>query len=149
MRPQAEHPLQEELHNERHARPSLDFDGHSDVWHVAIVGENGIPSFPANADDLEEITSTQEGKHGIARLHGGRLKWEVHAEFLTLEERTRVQVHVQQAVEGFSIFAITYYTIGLIKVCLESLVGLGFDAHLAKLMTLVANPVVFAPSGRP
>lgn len=394
MRPQPEHPLREELHNELHARPSLYFDGDSDVWHVAIVGEDGIPSFPANAGDLEEITSTQEGKHGIARLHGGRLKWEIHTEFLTLtfvtkadtaldapvpspfltlcdgiggriiacvrvvvreekdgrnierppsdyvastvgggdaevhsnfrigaagavefflfnrnlnayrtgrmvrrlleietyrmmallampvahqtveklstfdhrlnrlvthmqsaskvdkallsdmtklssdvlnvsadarkrfgatkayaeivgsrlqelrethveqrqrigtfidrrfrpairsfqaterrldelaervslagdllrttvqvqledqnaslltsmDERTRVQVHIQQAVEGFSIIAITYYTIGLIKVCLESLVGLGFDAHLTKLMTLVAVPLVF------
>lgn len=84
MRARPEHPLREELHNELHARPSLYFDGDSDVWHVAIVGEDGIPSFPTNVDDLEEMASTQEGKHGIARFHGGRLKWEVHTEFLTL-----------------------------------------------------------------
>ncbi|WP_281024259.1 DUF3422 family protein [Methylovirgula sp. 4M-Z18] len=38
-----EHPLRKELHNELHARPSLYFDGDTDVWHVALVDENGAP----------------------------------------------------------------------------------------------------------
>jgi len=84
MRVCAEHPVREELHNELHARPSLYFRGDTDVWHVAIVGENGVPSFPASAGSPVDVTSTQEGKHGIARFEGGRLKWEVHMEILTL-----------------------------------------------------------------
>lgn len=84
MRTCPEHPLREELHNELHARPSLYFDGDTDVWHVAIVGEKCVPSFPANVQEIEDVASTQEGKHGIARFSGGRLKWEVHSEFLTL-----------------------------------------------------------------
>lgn len=80
-------------------------------------------------------------------LAEGRLKWELHTEFLTLtravpsrdatlpasvEERTRAQVHIQQAVEGFSVIAITYYAVGLAKVCLESIELAGVDVHWAK-----------------
>ncbi|MEF0941249.1 DUF3422 family protein [Rhizobium sp. BR 362] len=39
-----EHPLREELHNELHARPSLYFEGDVDVWHVAVIGEDGPPA---------------------------------------------------------------------------------------------------------
>jgi uncharacterized membrane-anchored protein len=84
MRFNFEHPLREELHNELHARPSLYFEGDTDVWHVAIVGEDRPPTVPKVLADLKEVSTTQHGKHGIGRFAGGRLKWELHAEFLTL-----------------------------------------------------------------
>ncbi|MBB3236958.1 DUF3422 domain-containing protein [Phyllobacterium endophyticum] len=84
MRFRFEHPLRDELHNELHARPSLYFDGDTDVWHVAIIGKDGPPSAPDGLPGLEEVSTTQQGKHGIARFAGGRLKWELHTEFLTL-----------------------------------------------------------------
>lgn len=84
MRVHFEHPLRDELHNELHARPSLYFDGDTDVWHVAIIGEDGPPSIPDSPPGLEEVSTTQQGKHGIGRFAGGRLKWELHTEFLTL-----------------------------------------------------------------
>lgn len=60
----------------------------------------------------------------------------------SMEERTRAQVHIQQAVEGFSVIAITYYAISLAKTCIEALTGLGLDTHLAKELLLFAIPIV-------
>ncbi len=59
-----------------------------------------------------------------------------------MEERARIQVHIQQAVEGFSVIAITYYTVGLAKICLESVSALGVDPHVTKLAVLGAIPLV-------
>ncbi|MBB3135541.1 putative membrane-anchored protein [Rhizobium pisi] len=80
----SEHPLRRELHNELHARPSLYFDGDTDVWHVAIVGDNAPPAMPQFLPGLEDVSTTTEGNHGIGRFGDGRLKWEAHTEFLTL-----------------------------------------------------------------
>lgn len=80
----SEHPLRKELHDELHARPSLYFDGDTDVWHVAIVGENAPPPIPSTLSGLEEVSTTGGGSHGIGRFGDGRLKWELHTEFLTL-----------------------------------------------------------------
>ncbi|QEL22999.1 DUF3422 domain-containing protein [Bosea sp. F3-2] len=79
-----EHPLRAELHDELHARPSLYFEGDSDVWHVAILGSQGPPAVPEAFSDLSDVSSTQDGRHGIGTIPGGRLKWELHTEFLTL-----------------------------------------------------------------
>ncbi|RVI98420.1 DUF3422 family protein [Sinorhizobium meliloti] len=66
-----------------------------------------------------------------------------NASLLTsVEERTRAQVQIQQAVEGFSVIAITYYAVGLAKVCIESLTALGLDVHLAKPALLALVPGV-------
>lgn len=59
----------------------------------------------------------------------------------SMEERTKAQVHIQQAVEGFSVIAISYYGIGLLKICLESVSGLGLDVHTTKAILLGAIPV--------
>jgi uncharacterized membrane-anchored protein len=81
---QNEHSLRRDLHNELHARPSLYFDGDTDVWHVAVVGENGCLPLPANLAGLKDVETTGQGSHGIGRFANGRLKWEAHSEFLTL-----------------------------------------------------------------
>ncbi len=60
----------------------------------------------------------------------------------SVEERTRAQVHIQQAVEGFSVLAITYYAIGLFKVCLESVQTLGADVHYLKSALVFVVPLV-------
>ncbi|MBB4571713.1 putative membrane-anchored protein [Rhizobium leucaenae] len=63
----------------------------------------------------------------------------------SMEERARVQVHIQQAVEGFSVIAISYYAVGLAKACLESVGELGLDVHAAKAAFFFTIPaVVFA-----
>lgn len=66
------------------APTSLYFEGDTDVWHVALVGNNGQPGVPSCLSSLEGLSITQHGKHGIARFLDGRIKWELHAEFLTL-----------------------------------------------------------------
>ena len=88
MRLGSEHYLRRELHNELHARPSLYFDGDTDVWHVAVVGEGGPPPLPAGLPGLADVTTTGQGSHGIGRVGEGRLKWEAHTEFLTLTYAT-------------------------------------------------------------
>ncbi|WFU05550.1 DUF3422 domain-containing protein (plasmid) [Rhizobium sp. CB3171] len=80
----AEHPLRRELHQELHARPSLYFDGDTDVWHVAIVSENAAPPIPSELLELDDVAITGQGSHGIGKCGDGRLKWEAHTEFVTL-----------------------------------------------------------------
>jgi uncharacterized membrane-anchored protein len=58
-----------------------------------------------------------------------------------MESRSRVQLRIQEAVEGLSVFAISYYLIGLLKVVAEGLLpdSMG-HAHL--LLSAVAVPIV-------
>jgi uncharacterized membrane-anchored protein len=60
----------------------------------------------------------------------------------SVEERARAQVHIQQAVEGFSVLAITCYGIGLLKTCLESLQAAGVDMHHAKTALFGVVPII-------
>lgn len=91
VRSPAQHPLRDTLHNELHARPSLYFDGDKDVWHVAIVNEGEAPRVPPECLALEDVYATGNGRHGIARLGDGQVKWELHTEFLTLTHVARPQ----------------------------------------------------------
>lgn len=60
----------------------------------------------------------------------------------TMAERATLQLRLQQAVEGFSIFAISYYAVGLLSYALKSAksVGVKIDPDLA---TGIAAPLVF------
>ncbi|MGY5775305.1 DUF3422 domain-containing protein [Rhizobium sp. LEGMi135b] len=88
-----EHPARMELHNELHARPSLYFDGDANVWHVAIVRDLAAPRIPTELFGLEGVKTTGNGRHGIASVGAGRLKWEAHSEFVTL-------TYIEPAVPG-------------------------------------------------
>lgn len=61
----------------------------------------------------------------------------------TMTDRATLQLRLQQAVEGFSIFAISYYAVGLLSYGLKSAkaIGVGIDPDLA---TGIAAPLVFA-----
>lgn len=61
----------------------------------------------------------------------------------SLAERANLQIRLQQSVEGFSIFAITYYAVGLLAYLLKSTkaVGLGVNPDL---ITGFSAPVVLA-----
>lgn len=61
----------------------------------------------------------------------------------SMAERATLQLRLQQAVEGFSIFAISYYAVGLLSYALKSAkaVDVGIDPELA---TGIAAPIVFA-----
>ncbi len=61
----------------------------------------------------------------------------------SMAERARLQLRLQQAVEGFSIFAISYYAVGLLGYGLKALKvsGVPVDPTLA---TGIAAPIVFA-----
>ncbi len=61
----------------------------------------------------------------------------------SMARNARAQLRLQQAVEGFSIFAISYYAVGLLKYTLSAAekAGLGISATL---VTGLAAPLVFA-----
>lgn len=61
----------------------------------------------------------------------------------SLETRARTQLRIQEAVEGLSVFAVSYYLLGLVKYVLE---GLPTIAGLSTktLMTGIAVPTVMA-----
>ena len=61
----------------------------------------------------------------------------------SMADRARLQLRLQQAVEGFSIFAISYYAVGLLNYALKAgkSAGLGIDPSL---LTGAAAPLVFA-----
>lgn len=79
-----EHPSRMELHAELHARPSLYFDGDTNVWHVAIVRDAAASRLSSELFGLAGVKTTGNGRHGIASVGDGRLKWEAHSEFVTL-----------------------------------------------------------------
>jgi uncharacterized membrane-anchored protein len=58
-----------------------------------------------------------------------------------MESRSRVQLRIQEAVEGLSVFAISYYLIGLLKVVTEGLFP-GDHGHAQKVLAAVAVPIV-------
>lgn len=69
---------------------------------------------------------------------------EQNAEILkSLEARARTQLRIQEAVEGLSVFAISYYLLGLVKYVVEGLPHV--DAMPPKtLMTAIAVPTIIA-----
>ena len=61
----------------------------------------------------------------------------------SMVDRANTQLHLQQAVEGFSIFAISYYAVGMIKYVLEAAKGLGAPVDSA-IVSGVSAPIIFA-----
>lgn len=76
------HPLRHALHDELHARPSLYFKEPAYVSHVAIMGEEHERVDLLNSFYPEPVD--RDVSQGITKLDGHPLKWERHAEFLTL-----------------------------------------------------------------
>jgi uncharacterized membrane-anchored protein len=60
-----------------------------------------------------------------------------------MAERATLQLRLQQSVEGFSIFAITYYAVGLLGYLLKSTKLLGLKAD-PELLTGLAAPLILA-----
>jgi uncharacterized membrane-anchored protein len=58
-----------------------------------------------------------------------------------MESRSRVQLRIQEAVEGLSVFAISYYLIGLLKVVAEGLFP-GDSGHAHQILAAIAVPIV-------
>lgn len=58
-----------------------------------------------------------------------------------MESRSRVQLRIQEAVEGLSVFAISYYLVGLLKVVAEGLFP-GESGHAHQVLAAVAVPIV-------
>jgi uncharacterized membrane-anchored protein len=61
----------------------------------------------------------------------------------SMAERANLQLRLQQSVEGFSIFAITYYAVGLLGYLLKSGKNLGLKLD-PELLTGLSAPVVLA-----
>ena len=61
----------------------------------------------------------------------------------SVAERAQLQLRLQQAVEGFSIFAISYYAVGLLGYTLKSGQASGIAIN-SDLLTGIAAPLVFA-----
>ena len=66
-----------------------------------------------------------------------------HSILNSVAERATLQLRLQQAVEGFSIFAITYYAVGLLNYALKSANAAGLRVD-SDLLTGLAAPLVFA-----
>jgi uncharacterized membrane-anchored protein len=61
----------------------------------------------------------------------------------SMDERAYMQLRLQQAVEGFSIFAISYYAVGLLGYGFKAMKSVGLPVD-ATLLTGIASPLVFA-----
>jgi uncharacterized membrane-anchored protein len=57
-----------------------------------------------------------------------------------MEERSRAQLRIQQAVEGLSVFAISYYLLGLLKIISDGL----FPEWEHRVLGAIAVPIVLA-----
>jgi len=60
-----------------------------------------------------------------------------------MESRSRTQLRIQEAVEGLSVFAISYYLVALLKVLVEGLLPSDFE-NRGHLIAAIAVPVVLA-----
>jgi uncharacterized membrane-anchored protein len=54
------------------------------VWHIALIEPTTPISISSCIEGVEHCLSSQQSLHGIGDFAGGRLKWELHTEFLTL-----------------------------------------------------------------
>lgn len=61
----------------------------------------------------------------------------------SMAERARLQLRLQQAVEGFSIFAISYYAVGLLGYGFKAMKAAGLPINDA-ILTGVSAPLIFA-----
>lgn len=61
----------------------------------------------------------------------------------SMDRRSKIQLMMQHTVEGFSVVAITYYLIGLLKLGLESMYDSGFDLNKSLILG-IAIPTVMA-----
>lgn len=59
-----------------------------------------------------------------------------------MADRAATQVKIQRAVEGFSVIAISYYLLSLLKVVFETVEHAGY--HISPLVMLVSIPIVIA-----
>jgi uncharacterized membrane-anchored protein len=57
-----------------------------------------------------------------------------------MEERSRAQLRIQQAVEGLSVFAISYYLLAILKILIDGV----FPDSEYHLLSAIAVPVVLA-----
>ncbi|KRB60633.1 hypothetical protein ASE04_23780 [Rhizobium sp. Root708] len=62
-----------------------------------------------------------------------------------MADRAATQVKIQRAVEGFSVIAISYYLLSLLKVVFETVDHAGY--HISPLVMLVSIPIVIATVG--
>ncbi|WP_236176171.1 MULTISPECIES: DUF3422 domain-containing protein [Pseudomonas] len=76
------HPQRKTLHNELHARPSLYFDEPAHVYHLAFLSDDARCEALLQQCCPEPVSPG--AVQGITRLQGHALKWERHAEFVTL-----------------------------------------------------------------
>ena len=63
-----------------------------------------------------------------------------HADLVEELERSRAQLRIQQAVEGLSVFAISYYLLGILKILTDGL----FPESEHRLLGAIAVPIVLA-----
>lgn len=61
----------------------------------------------------------------------------------SMNERSNLQLRLQQSVEGFSIFAISYYAVGMLGYMLKSAKGLGLPAD-PDILTGLSAPLILA-----
>ena len=66
-----------------------------------------------------------------------------HAMMKTMGDHSATQIRLQQAVEGFSTFVISYYAIGLLEIMLEAGIAAQLLAVNPKIVLGIAAPIVF------
>ena len=66
-----------------------------------------------------------------------------HAMMKTMGDHSATQIRLQQAVEGFSTFVISYYAMGLLEIMLEAGIAAKLLEVNPKIVLGVAAPIVF------
>ena len=122
-------------------------DGHQRI--SEFIGKSLDPAMRTCVSAENRANELAERVSRAARLLDSvvdmALKVQNRAILSSMEKRARLQVLLQQSVEGFSIFAITYYGIGLINYGLKALKEYGFPVD-PTLVTAALIPVVLGAS---
>lgn len=94
------------------------------------------------SDRLEDLSRRVDRASDMMRTRVELAIQSQNQQLLTsMDRRSKIQLMMQHTVEGFSVVAITYYLIGLLKLGLDSVYQAGFDFNKS-LVLGVAIPVV-------
>ncbi|MEE2525756.1 DUF3422 domain-containing protein [Hyphobacterium sp. HN65] len=112
------------------------------IQHRLAPGMQSVRAFERRQDELaDEVTAAL----ALARTQlDHTTQRQSQALLASMETRARQQVHLAQAVEGLSVAAITYYSIGLLSYVLHAIPPFGIDDTLIEALAIVPIAVIAA-----
>lgn len=112
------------------------------IQHRLAPGMQSVKAFERRLDELADEVSSALALARTQLDHASQRQSQ--ALLASMETRARQQVHLAQAVEGLSVAAITYYSIGLLSYVLHAIPPFGVDDTVIEALAIVPIAVMAA-----